>query len=117
MAVGVTAGSLSGLLGVGGGVVLVPGFLLAGLAVKQAIATSLVCVGAFAVPGTVTHGLIGNVDWRVAAFLTLTVVPGARLGAALTMRASDRRLRVTVSAFLGAVAVVYATGELVALVG
>ena len=35
--------------------------------VKRAIATSLVCVGAFAVPGTITHAIAGHVDWRVAA--------------------------------------------------
>lgn len=113
VAIGVVAGLLSGLLGIGGGVVLVPAFVqLAGLGVKSAIATSLVCVGAFAVPGTVTHAIQGHVDWRVAAALVVGVIPGARLGAALTIRAADRRLRVTVATFLGATAVVYAAAEL-----
>lgn len=117
-AVGAMAGLLSGLLGVGGGIVLVPGFTqVAGLSIKPAIATSLVCVAAFAVPGTITHAVLGNIDWRTAALLTLTVVPGSRLGAALTMRASDRALRATVAAFLGVVAVLYAAGELVGLLG
>jgi uncharacterized membrane protein YfcA len=117
-AVGGVAGLLSGLLGIGGGVVMVPGFTqVAGLSLKSSIATSLVCVAAFAIPGTVTHALLGNIDWRVAAFLALTVIPGSRLGAAATMRASDRRLRQVVAALLGTVAVLYAAGELAALLG
>ncbi|MFP5254221.1 MAG: sulfite exporter TauE/SafE family protein [Acidimicrobiia bacterium] len=113
VAIGLLAGGLSGLLGIGGGVLMVPAFIaLGGLPVKPAIATSLVCVGAFAVPGTVTHALQGHVDWRVAAALVVGVVPGARLGAALAIRATDRRLRLVVSSFLAVTAVVYAASEL-----
>ncbi|HVE94089.1 MAG TPA: sulfite exporter TauE/SafE family protein [Acidimicrobiales bacterium] len=116
VAIGAVAGGLSGLLGVGGGIVMVPGFTdLARLRLKPAIATSLVCVGCFAIPGTITHALLGGVDWRYAGLLTLGVVPGARLGAALSLRASDRPLRRLVGGFLGVVAVVYFVGELVAL--
>ncbi len=118
VSIGVLAGGLSGLLGIGGGVIMVPAFVqLAGLEVKAAIATSLACVGAFAVPGTITHVLLDHVDWRVVAALVAGVVPGARIGAALTIRAADRRLRVTVASFLGATAVIYAAGELSSLLG
>lgn len=114
--VGTVAGLLSGLLGIGGGVVMVPGFSqVAGLPIKSAVATSLVCVAAFAVPGTVTHAVLGNIDWGVALVLTVTVIPGARIGAALTLRASERGLRRAVAAFLGVVAFVYAVGELASL--
>ncbi len=117
-AIGLVSGLLSGLLGIGGGVIMVPAFVqLARMEVKAAIATSLVCVGAFAVPGTVTHALLDHVDWRVTLALVLGVIPGARLGAALTIRATDRRLRVTVASFLGCTAVLYAAGELAALLG
>lgn len=116
VAIGLVAGGLSGLLGIGGGVVMVPAFVqLAGIEVKAAIATSLVCVGAFAVPGTVTHVVLDHVDWRVVAALVAGVIPGARVGAALTIRATDRRLRVTVASFLGLTAVLYFAGELRAL--
>ncbi len=117
VSIGAVAGLLSGLLGIGGGVVMVPAFVqLARLEVKSAIATSLVCVGAFAVPGTITHGLQGHVDWRVALALVIGVIPGARLGAALTIRATDRRLRLVVASFLACTAVLYAAGEITALV-
>jgi uncharacterized membrane protein YfcA len=110
--VGALAGLLSGLLGVGGGVVLIPGFLRAvRLELKPAIATSLTCVGVLAVPSAVAHALLGDIDWRLSALLTVAVVPGARLGAAASLRAEDRRLRMAVAVMLGVVAVVYAVGE------
>jgi hypothetical protein len=115
-AVGTLAGLLAGLLGIGGGTVMVPGFTqVAGLSLKRAIATSLACVGIFAVPGTITHALLGNIDWRFALLLTVGMIPGARLGAALTIRAEDRRLHMVVGAFLGVTAIAYAAGEIAAL--
>ena len=110
--VGTLAGLLSGLLGVGGGIVMVPGFTEgARIPLKPAIATSLVCVGLFAVPGTLAHWRVGDVDWRTAVFLSIGVVPGARLGAHLAVRTAEARLRVVVAGFMGAIALVYAVTE------
>jgi uncharacterized membrane protein YfcA len=107
-AIGVAAGLLSGLLGIGGGVIMVPTFTkLLRLSLKSAIATSLVCVGVFGVPATITHAILGHVDWRLATVLTIGVVPGARLGAGLTIRIPERRLRLLVGVFLGLVGVAY----------
>jgi uncharacterized membrane protein YfcA len=114
--VGALAGFMSGLLGIGGGTVMVPGFTVLGkLPVKTAIATSLACVAIFAIPSTVTHALNHNIDWRIALFLTIGVIPGARVGAAAAVRASDEGLRKAVAAFLGIIAAVYLVGELLAL--
>jgi uncharacterized membrane protein YfcA len=111
--VGALAGTLSGLLGVGGGVVLVPGFSeLLRLPLKTAIATSLACVGILAVPSTIAHTLLDDIDWRMALLLAVAVVPGSRVGAALSIRATDRRLRLAVAGFLVAIAVAYGVGEL-----
>lgn len=116
--VGVVAGVLSGLLGIGGGIVMVPGFTQLGdLPVKRAIATSLACVGLFAIPGTITHALLGHIDWRFALLLCVGVIPGARIGAALAIAAGDRRLRRVVAGFLGSMALAYGIGETVALLG
>lgn len=116
VAVGVLAGFMSGLLGIGGGVVMVPGFTELGkLPLKAAIATSLACVAIFALPSTITHALNDNIDWRVALFLTIGVIPGARFGAAAAVKASDEGLRKAVAGFLGIIAVVYLVGELLAL--
>jgi hypothetical protein len=116
-AIGIGAGLLSGLLGIGGGVVMVPAFSeIVGIPLKASIATSLACVGLLATPGTITHGLLGDINWTFALFLAVGVVPGARLGAALAIRAGHRRLRLSVAAFLGATAILYAAGEISALV-
>jgi uncharacterized membrane protein YfcA len=116
--IGAAAGGLSGLLGVGGGVVLVPAFAeLVRLPLKTAIASSLLCVAAFAVPGTITHWALGDIDWRFAIPLAIGVVPGARLGAALAIRANDVHLRRIVAIFLGATSVIYGAGEIAALIG
>lgn len=117
VAIGATAGLLSGLLGVGGGVVLVPGFMeLARIPLKTAIATSLVCVGLFAVPSTIAHAGLGDVDWRTAVLLSAGVVPGARVGAHLAIRTADAHLRLVIAWFFGLVSVVYATSEAVFLI-
>jgi uncharacterized membrane protein YfcA len=113
--VGLASGVLSGILGVGGGVLMVPGFHHAGMRLRRAIATSLVCAGIFAVPATVTHALLGTIHWRFAILLVIGAIPGARVGAALSLRASDRRLQLAVGTMLLIVAVAYAFGEIVAL--
>jgi uncharacterized protein len=114
--IGLVAGLLSGLLGVGGGVIMVPAFTeLLSLPLKSAIATSLVCVGIFGVPATVTHAFLGDVDWRLAVLLIVGVIPGAQVGAAITIRTAERRLRPAVGVFLALVAVVYLVTETRAL--
>ena len=116
LAAGAFAGLLSGLLGIGGGVLLVPTFnQLAHRELKVALATSLACVALFAVPGSLTHALLGEIDWRFALLLAVGIVPGARFGAALAIRTRDHRLRVAVAVFLGLVAAIFAIGELASL--
>jgi uncharacterized membrane protein YfcA len=116
--IGAMAGGLSGFLGVGGGIVMVPAFTnWVGLPLKRAIATSLVCVGLVCIPGMITHQLLGDIDWLFALPLVVSAVPGARVGAHLAIRASDRTLRVTVGTVLGTIAIVYGVAEIVALVG
>jgi uncharacterized membrane protein YfcA len=115
--IGLAAGMLSGLLGIGGGILMVPAFSAwLGLPLKQTIATSLACVGIFAIPGTLTHWYLGHIDWVFAIGLAIGVIPGAQIGAHFTINASDRRLRYTVGAALGIIAVIYGAGELIALV-
>ena len=116
-ALGVAAGAISGLLGIGGGVLLVPAFTAwVRLPLKVALATSLACVGVLALPGLITHAALGHIDWLFALPLCVGVVPGARLGAHFTIRSSDRTLRLLVGAVLGIIAVAYAAGEALALI-
>jgi uncharacterized protein len=114
--IGVAAGTLSGLLGIGGGILMVPAFSAwVGLPLKDTIATSLVCVGIFAVPGTITHALQGDIDWTYAVALAAGVIPGAQLGARFTIAADVKTLRYSVGAALGIIALIYGIGEVLAL--
>ncbi|HSL10001.1 MAG TPA: sulfite exporter TauE/SafE family protein [Actinomycetota bacterium] len=112
--VGALSGALSGVLGVGGGVLMVPGFHRAGMSLRRAIATALVCAGIFAVPATLTHAALGTIHWRFAVLLIVGAVPGARIGASLSLRASDRRLQLAVGTMLLIVATAYGVGEIAA---
>ncbi len=116
-AIGLAAGLLSGLLGVGGGILMVPAFVgWVRLPIKEAVGCSLACVGILAVPGTITHTLLGHINWAFALPLCVAVIPGARVGAHLAIRSSDRALRLSVAIVLGTIAIVYAAGEIAALV-
>jgi uncharacterized membrane protein YfcA len=113
---GLGSGLVSGLLGIGGGIVLVPVLTAPlGMPLKRAIGTSLVVISAIVVPGTIVHAVLGHIDWAIALALALGVVPGARLGAALTIRAQDRSLRLVVGGTLGLIGLAYGVAEVAAL--
>jgi uncharacterized membrane protein YfcA len=115
--VGIAAGAMSGLLGIGGGVFMVPAFTSwLKLPLKASVATSLACVGVLSIPSMITHAFLGHIDWWYALPLSIGVVPGAQIGAHLAIRSTERTLRVTVAIVLGLIAIVYFTGELLALV-
>jgi uncharacterized membrane protein YfcA len=115
-AVGASAGLLAGLLGIGGGVLLVPAYTgLLRLPPKRAVATSLVAVAMFSVPATITHTLLGHIAWSYALALVLGVVPGAQLGAHVTLKGSEARLRLLMGLFFTVLALSYGIGELASL--
>jgi uncharacterized membrane protein YfcA len=116
VAVGAGAGGLAGLLGVGGGIVMMPAFTgLLKLPMRLAVGSSLVAVAIFSVPALVTHAWLGNIDWRFALPLAIGVVPGAQVGARLTLGTSERLIRRFFGVFLLAISVVYAVSEILAL--
>jgi uncharacterized membrane protein YfcA len=83
-----------------------------GFPMKRAIGTSLIAVALLAIPGSVTHGLLGSIDWRLALALSLGVVPGALLGARATQAASEKSVRLGFAGLLLVTAVSLAVNEL-----
>lgn len=78
---GLLAGFLSGLFGVGGGILIVPVLVLAlGMAQRVAHGTSLAAVLPIAVSGLVGFGTEASVDWPVAVALSVGAMLGALLG-------------------------------------
>ncbi|MDO4244237.1 MAG: sulfite exporter TauE/SafE family protein [Actinomyces sp.] len=85
--VGLGAGLLAGLLGVGGGTVLVPALVaLAGMDQRRAAATSLVAIVPTAAVGAVAYGAQGQVSVPAALLLAVGSLTGVRLGVALLHR-------------------------------
>lgn len=116
--VGAVSGFVAGVLGVGGGVILVPVLtVVLRFPVKTALGTSLAVVAAQAVPGTITHSLLGNIDWRIAAGLAIGVIPGARIGSRWAVAAEDKRLRTIVAIAMGVLALAFGVTELRAWLG
>lgn len=116
--VGLVAGVVSGLLGIGGGLVMVPalaGWL--GMPLKRALGTSLLAIVAIVVPGTVVHAALGHLDLGIVASLTAGAVPGAWIGAGIALGARDRTLRLAVGGFLLVVALAYAAAQATSLLG
>jgi uncharacterized membrane protein YfcA len=112
-AIGAAAGLLAGLLGVGGGILMVPAFTtVLRIPPKQAVATSLVAVAVFSVPAMVTHALLGHIHWGYALCLVAGVVPGAQLGAHVTIGGTEDRLRLLTGVFFSIIATAYGVGEL-----
>jgi uncharacterized membrane protein YfcA len=115
-AIGALAGLLAGLLGIGGGVLMVPAFTgVLRIPPKRAVATSLVAVAMFSVPAMLDHARLGHIDWAFALALVVGVVPGAQLGAHITLRGSEARLRLLMGFFFTVLALAYGIGELRAL--
>ena len=80
--VGLAAGVLSGLFGIGGGIVMTPGLTaLAGIAPIVAVATPLPVILPTAAVGAFTYQRAGEVDMRAAAWISLTGATASGVGA------------------------------------
>ena len=85
---------LSGFLGIGGGIILVPMLSgLLGLAQHKAHGTSLAVIIPIAMVGTVVYFLQGYVDWALVAAIGSGSIIGVVVGAKLMMRVPAHRLR------------------------
>ncbi|WP_449278324.1 sulfite exporter TauE/SafE family protein [Leucobacter sp. GX24907] len=85
--VGVFAGALSGLFGVGGGTIIVPALVIwVGMPQKMAAGTSVAAILPSAIVGAISYALQGHVDWAAALCLAVGIVAGAQLGSFLLSR-------------------------------
>lgn len=104
--IGLAAGFLSGLFGVGGGTVIVPALVaFAAFNRKLASGTSLLAIVPTSIVGVITYGVGGNVHWVTAGILAIGTVVGAQIGTWLLAKLSTQFLRWAFVAFLLVVAV------------
>ena len=87
IATGVGAGFLSGLFGVGGGLVIVPALMaVLGMDQRRASATSLAAIIVTAAVGSGTYALHGEVSWAGGALLVVGALVGSQIGVWLLRR-------------------------------
>lgn len=99
--IGLLAGVFGGLVGLGGGVVMIPLMVrFRHLTQHQAHGTSLMALVFTGLSGAVTYGLQGSVDLLASVCLAATAMPTARLGAFTAHALPERRLRRTFGLFL-----------------
>lgn len=85
--IGLAAGLLSGLFGIGGGTIIVPALAIwLGMSQRLAAGTSVTAILPTAVVGSISYAAQGNVDWVAALCLAIGIVAGAQLGTYLLAR-------------------------------
>ncbi len=109
---GFVIGLLSGMLANGGGILMVPILLLLGMSIKRAIGTSVAMVLFAAIPSILVHWYLGHIDWLITLGLTIGAIPGAYLGAWITVNADKKKLRRIYGIFLLLFSIYFAIFEL-----
>jgi uncharacterized protein len=108
-AIGLAGGLFSGLLGVGGGVVMVPLLVLwGGFGQRDAHAVSLGAIIPISAAGVLTFGAAGEIQVWEALALAVGAIAGAQVGARLLARVDERKLKLAFGVFMLIVAVLLA---------
>lgn len=102
--IGLAAGFLSGLFGVGGGILIVPALVLAArFDQRLASGTSLAAIVPTSLVGVTSYALTGSIDLLAAVLLAAGAIAGAQLGSHLLARLPKRAIQ---WAFIGFILVV-----------
>lgn len=103
--IGLVAGVVAGLLGVGGGALFVPALTIGlGLSQIDAEATSLLAIIPVALVGAWRQRAHGNVDVRIGVTLGLLAAAGAVAGVAIANAVPERGLEIGFAVFILVVA-------------
>jgi uncharacterized protein len=102
---GLAAGVLAGMFGVGGGILFVPALIALGLGQHDAIGTSLLAIIPTVLIGTWRQARYGNVRWRPALVLGIAAAASAQAGVVVAEALSGATLRRLFAGLLVVVAV------------
>lgn len=88
------AGVLSGLIGVGGGLIKVPLMVLVlGIPMDIAVGSSALMVGLTAGGGFTGHLLQGHWNWRLSLILAVAVFVGGQIGSRISVKLDKKQLK------------------------
>jgi uncharacterized membrane protein YfcA len=103
---GLFAGLVAGVVGVGGGFIIVPISIASfGYSFQKASGTSLLAIAFIAVPGIIAHAILGHIWYLGGIALMIGTVPGAGLGARLITMVPERAARFAFGGLLAVAAV------------
>lgn len=103
---GFASGIISGLLGVGGGIVLVPLIMfILQLDIHIAVATSMLTMVFTSISGVTQHLFLGNVNFEYAVILGVGSIIGTQIGAYIYKRTSNTTLRGVFAVILIAISI------------
>lgn len=92
--IGLLAGFLSGILGIGGGVVMVPLLILVGFTQHQAQGTSLAAmIPPVTLLAVLQYSKAGHVDWKMALVISATFIIGGLFGSKLAVAINEQLLK------------------------
>lgn len=101
---GLAAGVLAGMFGVGGGILFVPTLVALGLSQVHAEATSLLAILPTAAAGAWRQSRYGNVRWRNAAVVGVASIAGVEFGVRVAKALPETTLRQLFALFVLTVA-------------
>jgi hypothetical protein len=93
VSLGLTAGVLSGVFGVGGGILFVPTLVALGLGQVEAAATSLLAIVPTAATGVIRQRASGNLKAKAALVVGITSIVGAEAGVRIAKAVDENLLR------------------------
>lgn len=94
LAIGLIAGMLSGLIGIGGGIIMVPMLVLMGFSQHQAQGTSLAALlPPVTLLAVLNYHQAGNINWKYAIVISLFFIVGSYFGSKIAININEKVLR------------------------
>ncbi len=101
IAVGAIGGFASGFVGLGGGFIITPVLMwIFKMSLKDASGTTLMSILLIAIPGAISHGILGHISYLYGLAIAAGSIIGAQIGSRLVTKIPEHTLRIIFAIFL-----------------